>query len=219
MNESIVGILDNALRYSLWFFVIAFSIILVYVVIRTRRRKKGLIDYLRTEFDTRFEKEIKGEKPEAEKPYIPSAGYWRAAGRSLAATLVLTALFFVVISFTPLSFFANFATNRSWDVTPLRVTSLTYERFYEGFSLEGEVWNQTGEPIEELQAVVRILGEDEELLDEVLLPVTPATLPPGSAGVFTLRYTENSPFLRGYQVHFSGAEEEVIPHVKGFDVQ
>ena len=141
----------------------------------------------------------------------------RSATHALFLSAVMAILFFLFIAFTPLPLVENFATVPR-EVAPLRLTALIYERFYEGFSLEGEVWNQTSEPIDNLTAVIKIWGADQETLEEVPLAVEPRPLPGGSAGVFHLRYTKNSPFLYGYEVSFATREGEVIPHIKGFDV-
>ena len=142
----------------------------------------------------------------------------RSTTHSLVLSVVLSVVFFVFVTFTPLPFLENFATAPRLEVTPLRLTALTYERFHEGFSVEGEVWNQTGEPMEDLSVVFKIWGSGRELLEEVSLAVQPTPLPAGSAGTFQLRYAKRSPFLYGYEVFFATQECVVIPHIKGFDV-
>ena len=134
-------------------------------------------------------------------------------------SLLLGLLFFLVFMFTPLPIFKNFAAGDTWKITPLRVTAVTYDRFYEGFSMEGEVWNQTEGPLLQLQTVISIWGTDDKLLDEVKVPVEPTILPGGKAGTFRLLYEENSPFIKGYQVSFLDQEGRVVPHVTGFDVE
>ena len=134
-------------------------------------------------------------------------------------SLLFAALFFLIYVFTPLPIFDNFASGDAWRITPLRLTAVTYDRFYEGFSLEGEVWNQTETPLIRLQSVVKIWGSDDKLLDEVVVPVEPAVLPGGTAGTFDLLYENNSPFIKGYQVSFVDQEGKAIPHVTGFDIE
>ena len=127
--------------------------------------------------------------------------------------------FFLVFVFTPLPFFQNFSAVDSWRITPLRLTAVTYDRYYEGFSLDGEVWNQTQEPMFQLQGVVRIWGTDDKLLDEVKVDIEPSILPGGTPGTFKLQYEKNSPFIQGYQVVFVDQEGQPVPHVTGLDVE
>lgn len=142
----------------------------------------------------------------------------RSAALAVFFSTALGAIFFVFVSFTPLPFLENFATARSLEVVPLRLTALIYERFYEGFSLDGEVWNQSKEPMDGLLAVIRIRGAEQDILEEVAVPVTPQPLKAGTPGTFQLRYEKNSPFLYGYQVSFVTPWGVVIPHLTGFDV-
>ncbi len=69
-----------------------------------------------------------------------------------------------------------------------------------------------------LKALVSVWKSKHELLDEVSVQVEPNPLPALTAGTFSLRYTEHSPFLYGYQVHFKNAQDGKVPHVEGFDV-
>jgi hypothetical protein len=142
-----------------------------------------------------------------------------AAARSMIVATIGGLLFFAAVSFTPLTFFDNFATAPVLEDAPLRLTALVYERVYEGFSLQGEVWNQGRASLEALQVRVTIWGNDRRTLETLVLPVDPQPLPAGSAGSFSLSYTKNSPFLYGYDVAFVDAHGKSIPHVKGFDVR
>jgi hypothetical protein len=137
----------------------------------------------------------------------------------MMVSLFLALAFFVVFVFTPLPIFQNFAASDAWRITPLRVTAVTYDRTYEGFSMEGEVWNQMDEPLLRISAVVSIWGTDEKLLDEVTVPVEPTVLAGGTAGTFQLTYRENSPFIKGYQLSFVDQESRNIPHLAGFDIE
>lgn len=142
----------------------------------------------------------------------------RSAVQAVIASAVIAAVTFVVISFVPLPFLENFATARTLEVVPLRMTSLVQERTHEGFKLEAEVWNQTKEPMEEVKAVIHIYNADRAVLEEVTASVEPRPLPAGTAGVFKVEYAKNSPFLYGYEISFAGPKGEMIPHIKGFDV-
>jgi hypothetical protein len=188
MSSKTLEILDNALRYSLWAFLVLFLLGVAYLFF-VRRKEAGV--YLIRSF-------------------------FRVA---MFAGLV-AAVLFLVVAFTPLSFFDNFATATSLEEpTPLRLTAIVYERFFEGFSLDGEVWNQTGKAMDGIQVQVIVWGKDKKQLDRLLLPVEPSPLPARSPGKFSLRYEENSPFLEGYEVHFVTATGNPIPHVKGFDIK
>lgn len=186
MSSKTLEILDQSLRYSLWAFLLFFSLALFYIAIRVGKRSK--------------------------------LSMLRSAVQAVIASLVVAAVFFVVISFVPLPSLENFATARTLEVVPLRMTSLVQERTYEGFKLEGEVWNQTKEPIEEVKAVIHIYNADRAVLEEVTAPVQPRPLPAGTAGVFKVEYAKNSPFLYGYEISFVGPKGKMIPHIKGFDV-
>jgi len=157
----------------------------------------------------------------------PKAGMnrLRTAFHAVLLSALLAGLIFLGVSFLPLPFLDNFASVRDLQEWPLRLTALVYQRTYEGFTLQGEVWNQTKAPIENAQAVVRIWGKDRNLLDTVTVPLEPNSLPPPQPGTpshpgsFNLTYNKNSPFIYGYEVAFLGADGKVIPHIKGFDVE
>jgi hypothetical protein len=148
------------------------------------------------------------------------AGQWsiRSALRAAILSLAAGVLAFLITAFTPIAPFENFASVRQLDETPLRLTSLIYERSYEGFTVQGEVWNQSHALMTDLQARIQIWGNDGKALDQVTTPVLPRELAPGQSGAFTVEYLKNSPFLYGYEVAFLSADGKVIPHVKGFDV-
>jgi len=209
MNSEIVQILDRAVVHSLWIFLASFAVLLVYARYRIRSRLKKVEDLFNQEKE-REPRELRDRLPVNE---------WQLATRTLAISLFLSLAFFLIFMFTPLPIFENFAAGDVWRITPLRVTAVTYDRFYEGFSMEGEVWNQTESPLLRLQSVVKIWGTDGKLLDEVKVPVEPLILPGGTAGTFSLLYEKNSPFIKGYQVSFVDQEGRPVPHVTGFDVE
>lgn len=220
MSERTLQILDQSLEYSLWAFLLIFLAGLCFIALRLKARKQGLVDYLRDEFEKRYEEEILGESlGEAVDGALPLSNRVRMATKALILSAAVALVCFLLAGFTPLSFFGNFATETTREEGPLRLTMLTYERFFEGFSLEGEVWNQTEEPMRGLKALISIWKSESELLDEVSVQVEPDPLPPLSAGTFNLRYTENSPFLYGYHVTFENQQNQRVPHVEGFDVE
>ena len=220
MNERTLEILDQSLKYSLWAFLFIFLVSLCFIALRLKARKQGLVDYLRDEFEKRYQREMVGEDlGEVVDGAVPLSNRVRMATKALILSVALAFVCFLLAGFTPLSFFGNFATETTRETGPLRLTLLTYERFFEGFSLEGEVWNQTEEPMTGLKALVSVWKSEQELLDEVSVQVEPDPLPALSAGTFSLRYTENSPFLYGYQVSFENEQNLKVPHVEGFDVE
>lgn len=188
MSNKTLEILDNALRYSLWAFLVLFLLGAAYLLLFGRK--------------------------------VPGSYLLRSFFRTALLAGLVTAIFFLVLAFTPFSFFDNFTSATSFeDPAPLRLTAVVYERFYEGFSLNGEVWNQTGQALEGLQARITVWGKDRKVLDQLMLPVEPSSLPPGTPGTFSARYEKNSPFLEGYQIQFVSATGEPVPHVKGFDIK
>ena len=220
MNERVLDILDQSLKYSLWAFLLTFLASLCFIALQLKARKQGFAEYLREEFEKRYKEEITGEDPgKVLDRTVPLANRLPMVVQALVVSAVLAFGCFLVVGFTPLSFFGNFATENPSQATPLRLTLLAYDRFYDGFSLNGEVWNQSQESMEGLRALISIWKSDRELLDEITVQVEPDPLSPGSAGVFSLRYTENSPFLYGYQVTFSSNQDLTVPHVQGFEVE
>jgi hypothetical protein len=213
MNPEIVLILDRAFQYSLWLFLFTFVLLLVYAGIRLRRHTRRIGDL----FEGSFSEGEEGKKQRRfeQRP----TNEWRLAFRALSLSLACSIAFFFIFVFTPFPLFENFASGDSWKISPLRITALTYDRFYNGFSLEGEVWNQTKKPVFGLQAVVKIWATDDALLDEVRAPVEPDPLAAGTAGRFSLNQVQNTPFLKGYQVSFVDRSGGAVPHVTGFDVQ
>jgi len=209
MNPETVAILDRAAVSSLWIFLASFVVMLLFARYRLRSRLKKVEDLFSHEDE---------EKPARPFDKLP-VDEWKLATRTLLISLFFGAAFFLLYIFTPLPVFDNFAAGDAWRITPLRVTAVTYDRFYEGFSMEAEVWNQTDAPLLQLRSVVKIWGTDDKLLDEVVVSVEPVVLPAGTAGTFSLLYEEDSPFIKGYQVSFVDQEGQTVPHVMGFDVE
>lgn len=224
MNNEVLLILDGAIRNALIVFLLFLACFLSYTYWKLHERKKQLADYFDDLYVAAKRAQMNDEEEEDEEipwrdHFVPNTNHLQPIFRSVAVSLLVGVLSFVFFAFIPLPFLHNFATVRTWQTDPLRLTLLEYERFYEGFSLDGEVWNQSEDPIEGLQATVRIRDNKDEILEELTIPVNPTRLLPGYAGKFDLRYTENSPFLAGYQVIFVDSEGNVIPHVEGFDVR
>ena len=209
MKSEVVLILDRAVVHSLWIFLVSFVALLIYARFRLRARLKKVEDLFRKD----------SSEPVRDDPTRLPVNEWQLAVRTLLVSLFLALAFFFVFMFTPLPIFDNFSAADSWRITPLRVTAVTYDRTYEGFSIEGEVWNQTADPLLQLRTLVSIWGTDDKLLDEVEVLVEPAALPGGTYGTFRLEYNENSPFIKGYQVSFVSQDGRAIPHVMGFDAE
>jgi hypothetical protein len=213
MIPGIVDILDRALVNSIWVFLVTNLVFLIFASwsLRVRRRKLG---------------DLLVELPEQEQlsrlaalNRNPAFNQWKISLRTTLFALLCACFYFLAFLFLPLPIFQNFSSDQSWKIQPLRLTSISYDRFYEGFSLEGEVWNQTDDPIEELKAAITVWSIEDEPLDEIVVDVEPVVLEAGTAGEFSLRYAENSPLIKGYQVSFQDVTGAVIPHVTGFDVQ
>jgi len=152
-------------------------------------------------------------------PEEPWYNPWRISLQSSLLAILLGLFGTLIYLFLPLPFFENFAAGSEWKIVPLRVTAISYDRFYEGFSLEGEVWNQTRDEPLELTARIEVVGNDDKPLDEIEIRVKPSPLEPGKAGTFEIRYTEYSPFIKGYRVAFFSVDGRRIPHLTGFDVE
>lgn len=203
MTSGMIDILETALWYSLWVFFVLFALAVCWVALRahSRRRQRAA-----------FEAEQPGSRLQATSEEVGSAF------KALALCAVLSALFLIALLLAPFSFMDNFVNTDSWKLKPLRLTHLTLQRLEEGFVLEGEVYNQTEAPIEELSGVVKIWGVDEQLLDEVPLQVQPAPLPALQAGRFKVRYGEEPALLYGYEVVFLDADGLPLAYTQGFDL-
>ena len=126
---------------------------------------------------------------------------------------------FFVYALAPFPLLHNFSTSESWKKVPLRLTALSFDRFQDGFSLTGEVWNQQDEPLPDIQVIVTIRDHNKELLEEVTLATEPPLLEPGQTAQFELDYRRNSTLLYGYEVRFQTAQGEPIQHIAGFNVE
>jgi hypothetical protein len=210
MNPETVLILDRAFTYAIFCFLIAFVVLLLYARSKLRRRSRKLGDLYIAEFQDQS-----AAREEAIRSLLSP---WQIVLRAFFASLICALVFLGVYLFTPVPFFRNFAVENSWRITPLRLTAISYDRAYEGFSLEGEVWNQTQEPMPGVQASIKVMALDDKPLDEIEVDVAPDPLPAGRSGSFRVRYSENSPFIKGYSVSFLDQEGRHIPHVTGFDV-
>ena len=218
MSEPTLRILDQSLEYALWGFVIFFVVEIFFIALRLRKRRKGLADYYREEFEEPYEREITGEDaPEQLTHYLLLSNRLGMAIQALWGAAIFAVICFLFVCFTPISIFENFANPGSRGWAPLRITSLNYDRFYEGFSLQGEVWNQSPEPIGGLRAVILIWDSNQALLDKISVPIDGDPLPTLSSGTFAVQYTKHSPFLYGYQVSFESSDGQQMSHVEGFD--
>lgn len=220
MNAEALQIIDSALRGALLMFLLLFAFFLTYAWFRLRRKRRRLTAYFEEDLQRRVREQLGDDAPEPQRqPYLPKVNRWRTALHSMGLAALAAVFGFLLLSFAPLPFVHNFAAQRAWRTVPLRLTALQYERFHEGFSLKGEVWNQTEKPIDGLHAVVTIWDHDRDTLDKKSLDVSPQPLPPGKAGAFSLRYEENSPFLYGYGIEFIDGGGALIPHLEGFNVR
>lgn len=209
MTDSAFEILDNALRISLWTFLLMSAGWLAYLAIRSRL----------SEGRSGQSGDEEGDDEEVEPARLSATGSdLGSVYRSLTVCLLASIFLFVFLIFAPISFIDNFSNSRSWTLTPLRLTQLTMQRLDKGFVLEGEVYNQTEQPMEGISAAVRILGIDRQLLEEIAAPLDPAAVAPGQAASFKVRYREEPANLFGYEMAFRRADGTAIAHTEGFDV-
>ncbi|MFQ5740118.1 MAG: FxLYD domain-containing protein [Acidobacteriota bacterium] len=219
MNAETLRIIDTAVLYSLLVFLVSFALLLIYSVWSWHKRARTLAESRLQEIEPSGGETPTGVSgPPRRPPYVPVQNRLRTALRSLLVSQGVAWVCFVTLCFVPLPFLHNFATGGDWQRVPLRLTLLRYERTYEGFSLQGEVWNQMPEPIDSLQAVVTIVDRNGDRVDRLTIPVTPQPLEAGEAGRFECSYAKKSPFLSGYQIAFTRGDLSALPYVEGFDV-
>ena len=217
MNPELLKIFNQALTVALWGFLFSLAASLLFVYTRVRRVRKGLAHYYFEEMQGPHQDQT--SRPSESPPTQGATFGSRSILRTLVLAMAVAAVSFVVVLFTPISYFPNLATGHSWKVVPLRVTSLNHDRSVRGFSLQGEVWNQTSQDIQDLEVVITVWSDEQTLIDEVVQPVKPLPLLPGSAGTFRVRYRQDSPHLHGYQVEFRTGECTPVPYVKGLDAR
>lgn len=201
VNPEVIQILDSATRLTLITFLALFAIF-------------GLYNFYR--FNTR---RLTGSRWPDEKYYQKSWNILRPLLSSLTFSGLIAALSFFFFAFVPAPFLNNYATAESWQRATLRITSLQFDRFPEGFSLKGEIWNQQEGLLEELQVVVSVLDHNKESLARLLTTPVPSTLKSGQTATFEIKYTENSNLIYGYQLSFQDSAAFPISHVAGFDVE
>ena len=199
MNLELMRILDNALQFSLWVFL--GTLFLLLLISRAR--------LVRHAVKTRDSAQVEKLNPAYDQS--------RVAFRSASFSLVLCLLVLAVYLFSPFPGLKNLVNTRSWQLTPLRVTAISWDRIYEGFTLEGEVWNQTDEDMRDVNAVISVVGTYDELLDSLVIPVKPEILGAGEPGTFSVSYKKNSPFIKGYRLGFTDQTGEPVRHIAGFD--
>lgn len=209
MNPKIIELVDWALQTALWAFLAFLVLGLAFVFFQIRRRGKKSLGPDR----------LREQEEKTGRAGIPTGVGLKAGFRASLFALASAVIIFLALLFFPLPGLDNFASGSSWQQTPLRVTALEEDRFYEGFSVEGEVWNQTPRPLEDVTLFVDILGTDEEVLDEVRVSLNPDPVPAGRPASFRFEYRDNSPFLTGYRLVFRDAEDNRVAHVTGFDVR
>ncbi|MEE2821680.1 MAG: hypothetical protein VYA53_01740 [Acidobacteriota bacterium] len=220
MNDQILQVLDQSLKLSLWAFIASFVTCLAFIIFRLKARRDTLERYKKREFDEVYEREMTDTEAE-NQPHRPLHLFNQLpmVMRAIGFSFLLATVCFLIVGFTPFSPWVNFSNLAVDESTPLRLTFLNYERFHDGFSLQGEVWNQSQTPIEGVQAIVQIWKSEQELLEQFPVIVEPDPLPAEAPGSFVFRYTKSSPFRYGYQVIFQSSKGIEIPHAKGFDVE
>lgn len=200
--------IDRILAFTLWWFLVALLLFLLFALSRLRRRRRRLGElYAEGGLDPSSQTELGRSL----------LNQWRILLGCVLAACSTSLVAGLALAFLPIPGLQPTAGD-SLEILPLRLTALEFDRFYEGFKLDGEVWNQTALPLAGLEAVVTVIGLRDETLAELPAPVTPSPLPPGTAGTFQFEYRENSPFIKGYRVAFRDATGASLPHTAGFDV-
>ncbi len=217
MNQEVLKILDQALEYSLWAFLFFFVILLLLIDFRLHAQRNRLGRY-RKQLGTKLREQLLTlSLTQPPREQIPSANQQSMVVHALLFSGVFVVFFFLVTTFTPISFFENFSMEHRWQWTPLRLTSLDARRSREGFSLQGKVSNHTGRPLSRINALIEICSDERQIVDQVLVPVHPPTIAPGTSGNFRLRYGKNSPALYGYKILFLDENSTELSYLKDSD--
>lgn len=220
MNDQFLEITDKIVQLSLWSFLSVFLVLLILIALRMRSRKRRLMALYREEFQTPSPEGLDRRELQARtERMVPAPRQPRMALHALLLSLLVSAMIFLTLAFTPLPFMKNFVTSSAWQTTPLRVTSLKPNRTYNGFTLKGEVWNQGQRQVEGAQAVVTVYDQNREVLQIIKGAVQPRILAPESAGTFTVSFHHDSPLFSGYSISFKDPQGKEIPFVEGFDVE
>ena len=201
INPEFIQILDSATRLTLITFLALFG-------------SFGLYNFYR--FNSR---RLTGSRWPDEKDYQKPWKILRPLLYSLGFSGLIAAFSFFFYALVPAPFLNNYATAESWQRAALRITSLQFDRFHEGFSLKGEIWNQQKGRLEKIQVVVSVLDHNKESLARLLVTPVPSTLESGQTATFELNYAENSTLIHGYQLFFQDSASSTISHVAGFDVE
>ena len=220
MDQPVLRIVDFPLQVTLWVFLVSFLILLLLVRYRIRIRKFSLKDYFREEFDRYYREKLKetSGKPPRTEPWTATRNEFRIVFQVMLLSILLAVGSFVGVSFVPIPYLKNWTGIESIETAPLRLAALSYDRFYTGFSLKGEIWNQGQIPLKGISARVRIWGRDEELLEEIMAKVKPEVLNPESSGSFGMKFSRKSPSqIYGYEVAFVDSDGVETPHIRGFD--
>lgn len=80
------------------------------------------------------------------------------------------------------------------------------------FQLRGVVRNITPDPIDELEAAVRLYAPDHELLETAIVRMDKETIAPGEIARFELVYPNYRSEFKSYSVEFKLRRGKVIPY-------
>ena len=220
MDHPVLRIVDFPVQVGLWVFLVSFLVFLLVVRARIRARKFSLKDYFREEFDRYYREKLEetSSRTRRKESWTATLNEYRIVFQVMLLSILLAVGSFVGVSFVPMPYLQNWTGVESIETEPLRIVALSYDRFYTGFSLKGEIWNQGQIPLQGLSARVRIWGRDDMPLEEILAQIEPAVLNPESSGSFGMKYSQKSPsLLYGYEVAFVDSEGVETPHIRGFD--
>ncbi|RPJ64667.1 MAG: hypothetical protein EHM23_00080 [Acidobacteria bacterium] len=210
MPDEIVAVLDRALVSALWVFLAVLSVLLAGSFLILRQKNRTILKGLQR----RFERDKPGESPdrltaEAWGSYLKRWDPVRAGlGASLWSVSVALAVF-LFLGFSPWTGIVGVSTE-----PPLRVTWLYVEPTPEGFRIEGDVWNQSKEPLS-VRASVVLLDASGKELGGATASIEPGQLKPRDEGAIRIA-VGTCPGASDFTLRFLGEDGRTLHFAKGF---
>lgn len=141
-----VEILSRSLQGGLGVFLVSFAAAALYVLLRGREKKRSLLDEITAEYLDRYPGLAPHTPPSAAKPEILRP-LWRLFWVSLAAGLVT----FLVLAFTPVSYFPNFSSTAADQQEFLELKALRMDVQSDPMKIEGAVTNLRSQALRVVQ--------------------------------------------------------------------
>jgi len=219
MPDEIVAVLDRALVAALWVFLVVLSASLAGSFLVLKQKNRTIVKGLQR----RFERDKPGESPDRQtvqawRSYLKR---WDPVRAGLSASLWSVSIasgVFLFLGFSPWTGIVGVSTE-----PPLRVTWLYVEPTAEGFRVEGDVWNQSKNPLS-VRASVVLLDSSGKELGGATAPMEPRQLKPRDEGAiriavgaypgasdFTLRFLSQDGRTLRFAKGFPGTADEQIP--------